>query len=99
MKWLQARLVALVLTTALWATSSPALVSRTKEALIGWQGDSYRQADVFGGGEWGGERPKSRSAERWVETLTWTPRAFQVRLPSDLTDDTLDIASSVTAQS
>lgn len=37
------------------------------DALIGWGGDKFRHGETFG---------QSTGSERWVETLSWHPRAF-----------------------
>lgn len=57
----------LVLLLALTAYRHVSSVSTDPDALIGWGGDTFSHSDVFGSvGE----------SQRWVETLSWHPRAF-----------------------
>ena len=42
-------------------------LSSDPDALIGWGGDRFSHGDTFG---------QSMGSRRWVETLSWTPRAF-----------------------
>lgn len=57
----------LVLLLALTACRHVSSVSTDPDALIGWGGDSFSHSDVFG---------SSVDSQRWVETLSWHPRAF-----------------------
>lgn len=57
----------LVLLLALTACRHVSSVSTDPDALIGWGGDTFSHSEVFGSiGE----------SQRWVETLSWHPRAF-----------------------
>ena len=40
--------------------------------FVGWQGESFDKTAVFGRGE----AEAAEEAERWIETISWTPRAF-----------------------
>lgn len=60
-------LLNLVLLLALTVCRSVVCISTDPDALIGWGGDTFSHNDVFGNvGE----------SQRWVETLSWHPRAF-----------------------
>jgi prolyl 4-hydroxylase len=47
-----------------------AALPHEKDALIGWEGDTYNKGSVFG------HESTAAAPERWVETVSWTPRAF-----------------------
>lgn len=57
----------LVLLLALTACRHASGVSTDPDALIGWGGDTFSHSDVFGA---------DGDSQRWVETLSWHPRAF-----------------------
>jgi prolyl 4-hydroxylase len=42
-------------------------ISTDPEALIGWGGDTFNHGEVFG---------RNVGSRRWIETLSWHPRAF-----------------------
>lgn len=43
-------------------------------AFVGWRGDSFDHAATFGGGATA--RARQPVTDRWIETLSWAPRAF-----------------------
>eukprot|EP00803_Ostreobium_quekettii_P011081 evm.model.scf_170.5 EVM.evm.TU.scf_170.5 scf_170:99888-110092(-) len=70
----------MVLGALLAALAGIGLSGARDEFLIGWQGETYRPADV-----WRGEQAKTLggrqieqapASEPWIETLSWRPRAF-----------------------
>jgi len=67
---------ALLLLTALAAAERP-----VDDSLIGWKGDTYDHDAVFGALEGALDAaPKAAAAgdprPRWIETVSWKPRAF-----------------------
>eukprot|EP00877_Chromochloris_zofingiensis_P004451 jgi/Chrzof1/14006/Cz08g20270.t1 len=76
--------VALVL--AVWLVSSSGLLGiaagaeAKEELLIGWQGETYRPKDENDKLEGAVVKPSSPDdsgdSERWIETISWKPRAF-----------------------
>lgn len=67
---LRATLQFLACSLALLAAAARAEDPSSDSTFVGWQGESFDKAAVFGQGGSGGE------AERWIETISWTPRAF-----------------------
>ena len=68
MHWLQA-LLGLLLAANVASERRP-----EPGAFVGWRGDSFDHAATFGGGAT--DRASQGVTERWIETLSWSPRAF-----------------------
>ena len=66
---LRACAAALLCACLLWHAQA----ARPDSAFVGWRGESYDPQAVFGGSA---QRADQGVTDRWIETLSWSPRAF-----------------------
>lgn len=71
-------LVLTVLTLCQCGSSTRTLAALAdEELLVGWRGETYSQSEECG------QPQQAPAAERWLETLAWSPRAFVFVRPCD----------------